>query len=61
MKLVEVTNSISICRDPKDNMYLELALSGNAACIVTGDSDLLVLHPFENILIFTPNYFLDKF
>jgi putative PIN family toxin of toxin-antitoxin system len=56
-ELVEVTHSISICRDPKDNMYLELALSGNAACIVTGDSDLLVLHPFENILIVTPNYF----
>jgi putative PIN family toxin of toxin-antitoxin system len=58
---VEVTHSISICRDPKDNMYLELALSGNATCIVTGDSDLLVLHPFENILIVTPNYFLEKF
>ena len=32
----------------------------SATCIVIGDSDLLVLHPFENILIVTPNYFLEK-
>lgn len=35
--LLTVTHKVNICRDPKDNMYLELALSGNADCIVTGD------------------------
>lgn len=56
---IEVTQSINICRDLKDNMYLELALSGKADCIVTGDSDLLVLHPFENIQIISPKFFLE--
>jgi uncharacterized protein len=42
-------------------MYLELALSGKADCIVTGDTDLLVLNPFENIPIITPKEFLDRY
>ena len=42
--LIEVTEAISVCRDPKDNMLLELAVSGKADVIVTGDSDLLVLN-----------------
>lgn len=49
-----------LCRDPKDDMYLELALSGKADCIITGDPDLLVLNSFENIPIITPKEFLDS-
>lgn len=55
---IEITCEINECRDPKDNKYLELALSGNADCIVTGDKDLLVLHPFHGISIITPRDFL---
>ncbi|MCF8358101.1 MAG: putative toxin-antitoxin system toxin component, PIN family [Prolixibacteraceae bacterium] len=58
---INVKHHITLCRDPKDNMYLELALSGKAACIVTGDKDLLVLDPFRNIRIITPKEFLDQF
>ena len=36
---------IMTCRDPNDNKYLELAHSGRADCIITGDKDLLVLNP----------------
>ena len=43
---------------PKDNKFLELALSGAGSHIVTGDSDLLVLHPFREIAIVTPQSFL---
>ncbi len=43
---VQVTSVITDCRDPKDNKFLELAVDGNAKYIVTGDKDLLVLHPF---------------
>jgi len=53
--LVEITETIDICRDPKDNMVLELAVSGEADVIVSGDKDLLVLHPFRGISIFTPD------
>jgi hypothetical protein len=35
------------CRDADDNMYLELALLAQAATIVSGDQDLLVLHPWS--------------
>lgn len=58
---IKIKHHITLCRDPKDNMYLELALSGKAACIVTGDNDLLVLNPFRNIRIITPKEFLDQF
>ncbi len=58
--IVDVTEVIDECRDPKDNKYLELAVSGQAECIVTGDKDLLVLHPFREIEILTVQEFLTK-
>ena len=60
-QLVQVTESIDACRDPKDNQYLELAVSGQASVIVTGDQDLLVLHPFRDISIVTPQIFLQQY
>jgi putative PIN family toxin of toxin-antitoxin system len=48
---------IVVCRDVKDNKFLELAVSGNADIIITGDQDLLVLNPFQNIKITTPENF----
>jgi putative PIN family toxin of toxin-antitoxin system len=56
--LVEITESIAECRDPKDDMFLELAISGQATCIVSGDKDLLILHPFRGVPILTPKAFL---
>ncbi len=49
---------ITACRDPKDNIVLEVAVAGEADYIVTGDDDLLVLHPFEGIPIVGPAEFL---
>lgn len=60
-KLIEVSHHVTICRDPSDNKYLELALSGKADCIITGDPDLLALHPFEKIPIISPKEFVDHF
>lgn len=50
-RLVEITESIRACRDPKDDQVLELAVCGRADWIVTGDADLLVLDPFRGIRI----------
>jgi uncharacterized protein len=58
VEFVEITVQIDECRDPKDNKYLELAMSGNADSIVTGDEDLLVLHPFRQIPIVSIQTFL---
>lgn len=57
-ELVEPTEKIGECRDSKDNKFLELAVSGKADCIVSGDDDLLVLNPFREIPIVTPGEFL---
>lgn len=56
---VIVTEVVTACRDPKDNKFLELALSGQASCLITGDQDLLVLHPFRDIPILAPASFLE--
>jgi len=60
-QLIQVSVSIDLCRDPKDNKFLELAVESSAACIITGDKDLLVLHPFKNIPILTAADFLKSF
>ena len=57
--LVDATAHTLESRDPKDNMFLELATTGSATCIVSGDNDLLVLHPFQTIPILTPRQFLE--
>jgi uncharacterized protein len=57
-ELVNIAETVTDCRDPQDNKFLELALSGRATHIVTGDSDLLVLHPFRGIMVIPPSSFL---
>ena len=49
---------IAACRDPEDNVILEVAVGGKADFVVTGDQDLLVLHPFQGIPIVGPPRFL---
>jgi putative PIN family toxin of toxin-antitoxin system len=60
-QLIQVYNKINLCRDPKDDKFLELAFEAGAACIITGDKDLLVLNPFEEIPILTAAEFLKAF
>ena len=56
---IEVARPVRVCRDPKDDKFLELASDGEADVIVTGDDDLLVLDPFRGISILTPARFLE--
>lgn len=57
--LVEIVERVTACRDPKDDKFLELAVNGNATCLVSGDEDLPALHPFRGIEIMTPRRFLE--
>jgi putative PIN family toxin of toxin-antitoxin system len=57
-EVVPITFHTSECRDAKDNKFLELAVSGRATHIVSGDGDLLVLNPFHEIAIINPEEFL---
>jgi uncharacterized protein len=56
---VEVNVRITACRDAKDDKFLELAVSGHATHIISGDADLLALNPFQGILIIPPHGLLD--
>lgn len=48
------------CRDPKDDKFLALAISGHAKTILSGDNDLLILHPFHGVEILSPRQYLDR-
>jgi putative PIN family toxin of toxin-antitoxin system len=58
--LVEITEHVVECRDPKDDKFLELAVNGKADVIVSGDEDLQVLNPFRKIPILSPREFLES-
>jgi putative PIN family toxin of toxin-antitoxin system len=48
---IEIIKNIKVCRDRKDDKFIELAINGKAGVIITGDEDLLVLNNFERIEI----------
>ncbi len=56
---VDADLRIAACRDSSDDKFLELAVSGRATHIETGDSDLLELDPFRGIRIVRPQEFLE--
>lgn len=48
------------CHDPDDDKFLETALRGEAACIVTGDGRLLEMSPYRNLPIMKASDFLSN-
>lgn len=59
-EMVTPTAEPAICRDPKDDRFLAVALASGADAIVSGDEDLLALHPFQGIQIITPREALEE-
>jgi putative PIN family toxin of toxin-antitoxin system len=55
---VKVTSEVSICRDPKDNFLLALALDSTATHLITGDKDLLILKQIGTAKILTLTEFI---
>ena len=51
---VSISGAKMGCRDPEDDKLLETASMGSAACIVTGDQDLLAMSPFHGIPLVKP-------
>ncbi|MCY3926886.1 MAG: putative toxin-antitoxin system toxin component, PIN family [Acidobacteria bacterium] len=58
VEMVTVRHVVRASRDAGDDRFLELALSGAADLILTGDADLLVLNPFRGIAIRTASDYL---
>jgi uncharacterized protein len=56
--LTTITVQLQVARDPKDNFVLELAVSGGAGVIISGNSDLLTMRRYDSIPIRTPAQFL---
>jgi putative PIN family toxin of toxin-antitoxin system len=59
-EFVPIIQIVRQCRDPKDEKFLEVALNGRADVIITGDADLLALHPWRDITILSPAKFLKR-
>ena len=56
---IDVKTKVNICRDPKDNFLLALALDSNADFLITGDSDLLEIEQIGKTRITTLTNFLE--
>ena len=59
-ELVNPARKVTVCRDPKDNKFLEAALATQTDCIVSGDGDLLDMTSFEEIPVLRPAEFLAR-
>jgi uncharacterized protein len=57
--VITINQKVSLSRDPKDNMFLELAQAVAANYIVTGDKDLLDLKKIKDTKIIKPSEFLE--
>lgn len=58
VKFETVSSYITLCRDPKDDFLLALAMDSQADFLVTGDSDLLEIKQIGNARILTMTAFL---
>ena len=59
-EFISIIQNVRECRDPRDDKFLEVALNGRADVIITGDADLLALHPWREIAIGTPAEYLKR-
>lgn len=39
-EMIEPSAHVKLCRDPKDDIFLDVAIAAQAFCLVTGDDDL---------------------
>ena len=56
--MVPILHRIQACRDPADDMFLEVEVNADASRLITGDADLLALRRFRGIPILTPAAYL---
>ena len=53
-EFIPIVQLVRECSDPKDDKFLEVALNGSADMIITGDTDLLAMHPWRGVAILSP-------
>ena len=57
----EIKSDLQVCRDVKDDKFLNCAIDAKAIYIVSGDNDLLDIKNFAGIEIITARDFYDKY
>lgn len=59
--IVEPKEKFQVVKDdPKDNIFIEIAVAGDVDYIITNDRHLLKLTKFKSIKIITPKEFLEN-
>ncbi len=58
---IKILETVQVCRDPKDDKFLELAVNGQAGFLITGDEDLLSLRSFKDTMILSASDFIKIF
>ena len=58
-EFIAVKTQVKLCRDPKDDFLLALALDSNADVLISGDSDLLEIREIGRTSIMTMSKFLE--
>jgi len=58
-EFVGVSGAPMGCRDRSDDPFLETALAGECGLIVSGDQDLLSLHPWRGVQVLSPAQVLE--
>lgn len=57
---IKISSPVRVCRDPRDDKFLEVAAHGQAEVIIIGDEDLLILNPFRGIAILSLRDYLER-
>lgn len=60
LKLIAIRKSFCLCRDPKDDMFIDCAIAGKARYIVSGDRDLLALEKVMSVRIVDARRFVSE-
>lgn len=50
-EIIDINHIVQVCRDRRDDKFINLALSARASYIISGDKDLLILNLYEGIRI----------
>ena len=59
-EFIKIKNTVTDCRDPKDNFLLSLSVDGKATHLITGDKDLLILKVYGETKILTMKEYLQE-
>ena len=59
-EFIPIVQLVRECRDPRDDKFLEVALNGRAELILSGDADLLGMHPWRGIGILSTGDYLRR-